>query len=389
MVLAEEAKKLYEKSFGKHRTRIFYSHGRLELLGNHTDHQGGVCLVAGADLGITAAVTKNSDGAIRFVSEGFAPFMFHLDELKLRKGEVGTTIALVKGVLTGMKAEGFRIGGFTAALRSDLPAGAGLSSSAAVEALICRIVDDLYNDSDMDPMEMAKISQFAENHFFGKPCGLLDQIGVCYGGVNYLDFKDPENIVVESIPYTLTLRPVLIKTGGSHAGLTHLYAAIPADMKTVAQNLLGVERLGDSEMKEFLMRVSVPCPGVSERAKLRAQHFFDECKRVEEARKALNEKDSGTFLQDIRYSQESSRALLCNTMVPGQYERSPQQAVDLANRIIGKGAVRIMGGGFAGSVLAFVYPTELDEFVRALSRLYGKKNVLPLSFEQGGPREIS
>lgn len=388
MLRLEDTKNLYEKSFGKAKLRFFYSHGRLEIIGNHTDHQGGVCLVSGVDLGITAAVAKNDDGAIRVISEGYAPFMFHLDELRLRKGEKGTTISLFKGVLSRMKELGYKIGGFSAALRGDLPSGSGLSSSAALEALICKIVDTLYNDGAMDPMEEAKISQYAENVFFGKPCGLLDQIGVSYGGIAYVDFGDPENVIVEPMTYTLPLRPVLVNTGGSHAGLTPLYASIPQDMFSVAHNLLGVERLADSSMREFMSRVAVPCPGVSERAKLRAQHYFDECQRVKEAYKALKEKDTGTFLQDIRFSQESSRALLANTFVPGRYDRSPQQGVDIASKIIGHGAVRIMGGGFAGSILCFVYPEDLEEFIVNMSRYYGKDNVTPLTILDGGPREV-
>jgi len=156
----------------------------------------------------------------------------------------------------------------------------------------------------------------------------------------------------------------------------------------ITHNLLGVERLADSSMREFMSRVAVPCPAVSERAKLRAQHYFDECQRVKEAYKALKEKDTGTFLQDIRFSQESSRALLANTFVPGRYDRSPQQGVDIASKIIGHGAVRIMGGGFAGSILCFVYPEDLEEFIVNMSRYYGKDNVTPLTILDGGPREV-
>ena len=388
MILAKEAKKLYKDAFGHETTRVFYSHGRLEILGNHTDHQGGVCIVAGTDLGITAAVAKNPDGAIRVTSEGYSPFLFYLDELKLKKGEVGSTISIFKGVISRMKALGFKVGGFSCALKSDLPVGSGLSSSAAVEALVCKILDVLYNDGKMNPMDMAKISQYAENVFFGKPCGLLDQIGVCYGGLNYLDFKDPNKVVIEPLEYKLTLRPVLVNTGGTHANLTPLYASIPEDMRSVAHNLLGVERLSDSTMREFLERVCRPCLAVSEKAKLRAQHYYDECARVEEAKKALKENDSGTFIQDIRMSQESSRSLLCNTYVAGQYEHSPQQGVDVANQIIGHGGARIMGGGFAGSIICFVYPDDLNEFVAHMAKYYGAENVVPLTFRDGGPCEV-
>ena len=388
MILAEKSRKLYKDQYGHGKTRIFYSHGRLELIGNHTDHQGGVCLVSGVNLGITAAVCPNDDGAVRVVSEGYSPFLFHTDELQKKPREVGTTLALFKGVLFKMKELGYKIGGFSCALCSDLPSGSGLSSSAAVEALICEIVDVLYNKGSISAYDKAVISQFAEREYFGKPCGLLDQIGVCYGGVVYVDFNYEGGTKVERIPYDLTLVPVLVNTGGSHAGLTDLYASIPNDMFSVAHNLLGVQKLSDSTMEEFMRRVSVPCEGCSERAKLRAQHYYDECARVKEAVKALKEKDSVTFLQDIRMSQESSRSLLGNTMVPGRYEQSPQQAVDTANQIIGHGAARIMGGGFAGSILCFLYPDDVNEFVANMSKYYGKNAVLPLSIEEGGAKEI-
>lgn len=388
MILADEAKQLYQELFGNGHPRIFYSHGRLELIGNHTDHQGGVCLVSGVNLGITAAVVPNKDGAIRMASKGYSPFLFHTDELAKRVREEGTTLALCKGVLFKMKAMGYQIGGFTAALVSDLPSGSGLSSSAAVEALICEIVNVLYNKGKVTTIEKAVISQFAEREYFGKPCGLLDQIGVCFGGISYVNFNDHGDLRIEPVPYNVPLVPVLVNTGGSHSGLTDYYASIPNDMFSVAHNMLRVKKLSDATMEDFLRKVCIPNDGVSERAKLRAQHYYDECRRVDEARQALTNGDSATFLNDIRMSQESSKGLLANTMVPGRYEQSPQQAVDTANQIIGHGAARIMGGGFAGSILCFLYPDDVDEFVLNMSRYYGKGNVVSLSIEEGGPKEV-
>lgn len=389
MILAKEAKKLYKDSFGKGDLRIFYSHGRLELLGNHTDHQGGLCLVAGVDLGITAAVEANKDGAVRVVSEGYPAFQFYTDELDLQKGEAGTTKAIFKGVMAKMKERGYKVGGFSAALKSDLPAGSGLSSSAAVEALACHIVDVLYNHGKMAPDEMAVISQFAERVYFGKPCGMLDQVGCCFGGVDYIDFNHAGAMYVKPISYGLTLEPILINTGSSHENLTDYYASIPADMFAVAKNLLGVDKLSDCTKEEFFKKVTVPCDGVSERAKLRATHYYQEIDRVAVAFKALETNDSSTFLNCVRGSQTSSQTLLGNTMVPGQYEHSPQQAVDIANKVIGKGGARIMGGGFAGSIICFVYPTEKDAFIAEMAKYYGAEGVIPLKIVDGGPREIA
>ncbi|MBQ7250886.1 MAG: galactokinase [Bacilli bacterium] len=388
MILKDEARELYKEEFGKAKTRIFFSHGRVEVIGNHTDHQGGLCLVGGIDLGLTAAVAPNKDGAIRVVSKGFAPFLFHLDELKLKKGELGTTIGILKGILVKFTQQGYNIGGFTAAICSDLPAGSGLSSSAAVEALFCQILNVLYNDGKIGAFAMAKISQFAENVYFGKPCGLLDQIGVCYGGLLFLDFKNPDDIKIEPVEYTLPLHMVLVNTGGSHAGLTAYYASIPADMFSVAHNLMGIEQLGDADMKTFLQNVSQPCSGVTDVAKMRAQHFYDECQRVKEAKKALEERNCDTFLQQIRLSQYSSQTLLNNTFAPGHYDGSPQQAIDVANGIIGHGGCRIVGGGFAGSILCFVYPDDEAEFKKNMAKYYGKKNVVSLHLDPGGAREV-
>ena len=389
MILSAQAKKLYADTFGNEDgISIFYSHGRLELLGNHTDHQGGTCLVAGCDLGITAAVRPNPDGAIRVISEGYAPFLFHLDELALKKGETGTTISLFKGVIARMKHLGYKAGGFTAALRSDLPAGSGLSSSAALEALIAEIEDVLYNDGKIEPLTKARIGQWAENYYFGKPCGLLDQIGVCFGGVAYVDFGK-EDVFVEPFAYGLRTVHVLDNTGGTHANLTDAYASIPADMCLVAREMFGVERLSQASERDFLARVGDPrYASVSPKAKLRAQHYFDEVKRVEDARKALQRSDAPSFLEDVRRSQFSSQQFLGNTMVPGCYEHSPQQAVDIANQIIGQGAARIMGGGFAGSIICFVYPEDLPAFTAAMARYYGADNVRALSIVDGGAKQV-
>ena len=388
MILSEEARSLYKEEFGRGRTRLFFAHGRVEVIGNHTDHQGGVCLVGGVDLGLTAAVAPNKDGAIRIVSRGYAPFMFHLDELKLKRSEVGTTMAIVKGILAKLKELGYAIGGFSAAICSDLPSGSGLSSSAAVEALIAQVINVLYNKGKIDALTMAKVGQYAENVYFGKPCGLLDQIGVCFGGLHYLDFKDPENIEITPVEYTLPLRMVLVNTGGSHAGLTAYYASIPEDMFSVAHNLMGIEKLGDSDLHTFLRYVCQPCQAVSDRAKMRAQHFYDECQRVKEAKKALEDHNCDGFLEKIRFSELSSQSMLCNTFAPGHYEGSPQQAIDIANTIIGHGACRIVGGGFAGSILCFVYPDDEAEFKANMAKYYGKANVLSLHLDPGGAREV-
>ena len=388
MKSVNEAKDLYKEAFGKARgVEGFFSHGRLELLGNHTDHNGGLCLVAAASLGITAAVKPNKDDCIRIASKGYRPFSFYLDELKLREGEEGTSIALTKGVLSIMKECGFNIGGFSAAMVSDIAAGSGVSSSAAFSILIAELENEYYNDGEIDSMTLSRIAKAAENEYFGKPSGMLDQIGSSFGGVNYLDFSG-DLPTVEPVKWTLPIDLVLINTGSSHADLTPLYASIREDMACVARNMFRAERLCEASRDEFLKAVPHHYEAISENAKMRAQHFYDENERVKAARKALEEQDEISFLNCVRQGQLSQQIMLRNTMVPGVYERSPQQCVDLASKFIGKGAARAMGGGFGGSVLCFVYPDEKKAFMEAMASYYGAENVIPLTIPTSGPSRI-
>ena len=389
MIDAKQTKKAFKAAFGGGKTRDFFSPGRIEVVGNHTDHNHGLAVGACIDRGITASVRKNGDGCIQISSVGYKPFTFYTDELKYKESEKGTTMALAKGVLRGLKERGYKIGGFQAALMSDIQPGSGLSSSACLECLIAKIIDVLYNDGDIYPKIIAEIGQYAENVYFGKPCGLLDQTAIAFGGVNLLDFGAENGIDVTPLAYRFPLKSVLINTGSSHEGLDALYARIPADMHLVAENMLGVEYLGEASEEEWMQVVSTGNLSVPESAKLTAQHFFDENKRCKTVVKALNERDSLSFLQAIRESQLSMSTFLHNTMVPGKYTHSPQQAIDLATPFVGQGAVRMMGGGFAGSVLAYVYPSDLEKFKEAMISYYGPNNVYEISFWDKGPAEIT
>lgn len=388
MIGANKAVEAFKKAFGCGGARVFFSPGRVEILGNHTDHNHGQAIASCIDRGITAAVKKNDDGCIQIASVGFQPFTFYVDELDYCEKEKGSTLALAKGVCRAMKDRGYKIGGFQAALVSDIQGGSGLSSSAAVECLLVKILDVLYNEDSIDPGVMAAIGKYAENEYFGKACGLLDQSAIAYGGVNLLDFSDPSGVGVTPLPYKLPLHCFLINTGSSHAGLDHLYKAIPDAMFNVAKNLLGVETLGEASKKQFMLAVSRGNARVQEGQKLIAQHFYDECDRVAAGAKALKEGDSLSFLQALRESQTSMASFLHNTMVPGNYTRSPQQAVDLATPELGKGASRMSGGGFAGSVLCYCYPSEVTSFYNALSRVYGQDNVYEIAFLDHGPIEL-
>ncbi|HAS56806.1 MAG TPA: galactokinase [Firmicutes bacterium] len=388
MILTSECKEEFESTFFYSPSYYFFSHGRLEILGNHTDHNHGLCLVSSVDMGITAAVNKDDNGFAEIYSSGYKPIKFPISSLERKEEEKGTSLSLCKGVLSKCKELGYKIGGFKAYFVSDIFPGAGVSSSACYESLIVKIISTLYNDDKISSLEMAKIGKYAENVYFGKPCGLLDQIGTSFGGVIYVDFASLEEPVLENINFDLPLKIILINSGGSHAQLTPLYASIGLDMKSVAQNVFDKPYLRLVSPKEYFMRIAMPNNSVSERAKLRATHFFNENERVLKAKKALSMNDATSFVDCINASSLSSQTLLCNTMVPGHYEGSPQQAIDRLRPFAKEGGIRIMGGGFAGSIIAFVYPKDFSSFMSAAISLYGKNNVKSVSILKDGPSLI-
>lgn len=388
MIFTGECKQRFESQFFYSPTYFFFSHGRLEILGNHTDHNHGLCLVSSVDMGITAAVSKSDDEYVEIISSGYRPIKFSISSLERKEEEKGTSLSLCKGVLSKCLELGYKIGGFKAAFVSDIFPGAGVSSSACYESLIVKIVSTLFNDDKISSLEMAKIGQYAENVYFGKPCGLLDQIGTSFGGISYVDFASLEEPILENMTFSLPLKIVLINSGGNHANLTPLYASIGQDMKAVAQNVFDKPYLRLVSPKEFFIRISMPNNSVSERAKLRATHFFNENERVLKAKKAIVNNDATGFIDCVNASGLSSQTLLANTMVPGQYEGSPQQAIDRLRPFVKEGGIRIMGGGFAGSIIAFVYPKDFVSFMAAAIENYGKKNVKNVSILKDGPTLI-
>ena len=388
MLLADESQEFYFKSFAEEEEAVYFSHGRLEIVGNHTDHNNGLTMCSGVDMGITASIGRQEDNIVTIYSKGFTPFEFDCGDLRPRESEKGTSLGLTRGILYKMVELGYNVGGFKMAAVSDIFEGAGVSSSACYESLIVKIIDDLYNEGNIPPLTMALIGQFAENVYFGKPCGLLDQIGTSFGGLNYVDFKDMPPYV-EHLSYPFPLNIVLVNPGQSHAHLTPLYASIPEDMKGVARTLFGKSVLREISREEFFSRVGLPTPSLSEKAKLRATHFFEENTRVMQCRNAVKAKDEAMFLDAINASGLSSQTMLGNTFVPGQYNGSPQQAIDALKPYLGKGgAIRIMGGGFAGSVIAFVPDNAIATFLEAAHHYYGKEGVRLVKILEGGPRKI-
>lgn len=335
----------------------FFVPGRTELAGNHTDHQNGRVLAAAVDAGLTAEVSGNADGVIRVISDGFAPFAVGLDDLAPRAAELGTPQALVRGVAAAMRAAGGALCGFDARVTSALKPGGGLSSSAAFEILIGRILNMRCNGGAFDAHALALFGRTAENDYFGKPSGLMDQLACALGSVVYIDFQTGEVRQLHADFAAMGLALCLTDTGGSHAGLTAAYAQIPADMRAVAAQF-GAELLADVPPDTFFARRR---PG---RAFDRAAHFFAENARVPRLRDALLCGDAKTYLSLMNESGRSSEMLLRNICAPEGDNRLERGLALSAQLLEGVGAWRVHGGGFAGCVQALL-PAEAFPAYRA------------------------
>ena len=328
----------------------FYVCGRTELAGNHTDHQNGRVLAAAIELGVRARAGVNNENIVRIRSEGQPEIEVLLNQLTIRTREFGTAKALVRGMLAGFQELGLKIGGFDATVSSTLPAGAGLSSSAAFSVLIGRVLSELFNGGAVDPVVIARVAQQAENSFFGKPCGLMSQLVCALGKTIYVDFATREIETVEADFGAMGLTLCLTETGGSHAGLDTSYARIPADMVYVA-NLFDKGVLGDVDPAAFWSKGWDP----ANRPVRRAMHFFDENERVPKMRDALKARDGATYMRLMNESGRSSEKLLNNIVTSATGDTKLAQGLELSKRLLeGRGAWRVHGGGFAGCVQALM-----------------------------------
>ena len=344
----QSLEKFFLKQTGERPEEWFSSSGRAEICGNHTDHNHGKVLVAAISCDILAAVKKRNDGFVRICSAGFPSFEFD---------------------------RGYTVGGFTACTESTVFRGAGVSSSAAFELLVAEIVNALYLNGALDPVEKAIISQYAENVYFGKPCGLLDQSGISLGGINKIDFKDPAKPVIERLTPPAGYTLVITNTGGSHAALTEHYAAIKTEMREVAA-FFGKEVLREVDYREFFDAIpALLKKKISERAILRAFHFFEENDRVDAAADALRSGDTAAFLRAVGESGLSSLNCLQNCFVPGSAEQPVTLAIHMSERLIKDGAVRVHGGGFAGTILAYLADAEAGGYAAAMAKVFGHENV--------------
>lgn len=370
--------------------RFFSSPGRVEIGGNHTDHQLGRVLTASIHLDTLAVVAANGSHIVRIHSEGFAPMEVDLSSLTVQESECGTAAALIRGCSFKMQQLGYQVGGFDAAITSDVLPGSGLSSSAALEILFCAIIDGLFNAGNLSPVERAKIGQFAENKYFGKPCGLLDQMGSSFGGLVAIDFEKEEP-AIETLAFDFTAHGyamAIINTGGDHGDLTDHYAAIPTEMKQVAA-FFGCQHLRKVPQEQFEKAIADLRKHLKDRPVLRAMHFFDENARVPMQVQALKECNLQHFFELIQASGESSIKLLQNIHAD-VYEQPLSLALALSQRMLeGNGAWRVHGGGFAGTILAFVPLSMVDTYTNQMNEVFGKNACVHINVRPVGAYELS
>ena len=371
----------FEKHFNQKPDYKVSCGGRFEILGNHTDHNHGLCCAATCDLQIYGYLKKRNDDHIEICSVGYLPCVASIKELEVVNEDFASSKGLVKGVAKYLLNHGYDVGGFILYTDSSIFPGAGVSSSAAFESLIGQIFNVLYNDGKIDKITLAKAGQYAENVYFGKKSGLLDQIGTGFGNISYIDFENIENPRVENIAFPFDdLHFVIVNTGGSHAELNDLYSSIPMDMWNAAKKA-GADFLRDTTLEAVTKRNDL-----TEMELNRAKHFYGENDRVIKMKEALLKKDKAEFLKLINGSRKSSTDLLKNMMVENQYKGSPLEACDRAMEIVGdNGAVKINGGGFAGSIICVVPSDKLDLFINEMGKHYGENNVKEVHINKNGP----
>ncbi len=373
--------------------RLFSAPGRTEVGGNHTDHQHGSVLAGSVNLDVIAIVSLNDDGIIRIKSEGYDMDEVNITEFGKDAKEEGKAISLIRGVCSKFEEMGCKFQGFNAYTTSNVLKGSGLSSSAAFEVLVGNIVNNLFAEGKALPIEIAKIGQFAEKEYFGKPCGLLDQMASSLGGFTYADFKNPAEPITESIDldiksfgYTLCV----VDTGGNHADLTQDYADITLECKAVS-NKLGVDFLRDADIDKFYSNIANIRKDCGDRAVLRAFHFINEQSRVLDQREALKSKDFEGFLKLVNASGQSSYDYLQNLYSTSAVnEQGLSLAIALTKKFLGdKGACRVHGGGFAGTIQCYI-PTELlDSYKQMIESAFGKDSCCVLNIRPVGGYELT
>lgn len=363
--------------FGTTAQAVFSTSGRTELGGNHTDHNLGKVLAGSINLDTIAAVHTVGGNTVSFASEGYPAISVDISDLDVHEDLFGTTEALIRGVAAAMAKRGGKTGGFCANVSSSVFKGSGLSSSAAVEVLVGTIFNSLFNDDRFSTTELAIMGQEAENIHFGKPSGLMDQVACANGGIVGIDFKDPAKPVITPIEIDFAdfgYNLVITTTGGNHADLTADYASIPSEMRTVAR-YFGKKALRDVDPQQFLSQIGDLRKAVgNDRAVLRASHYFQENYRVDCMISALRDRDFGRYLSLVRSSGDSSFRYLQNIYSP---KAAGEQGISLALAMTemflkNEGAFRVQGGGFAGTIEAYIPLEKTGAYFSHMESLFGK-----------------
>ena len=375
-----------EKTFGSHAEAGLYSApGRTEIGGNHTDHQHGRVLAGSVNIDMIAAAAPNDKNQLRVQSEGYDLCVIDLNDLEARKEEENTTASLLRGECAAFTQRGAKLAGLDVYISSNVPKGSGVSSSAAFEVLIGVILNDCFMTEKVSPIAIAQIGQWAENVYFGKPCGLMDQMASSVGNIITIDFASPAKPVVEPVAVDFSkagLALCILDSGADHADLTDEYAAIPAEVAAVC----GGEVLRDVPFETFLAKLPECRRQCGDRAVLRAFHVYADNDRVAKQVAALHDGDFGTFLSLVNESGCSSWEYLQN-VIPAGYKEHQEVGVTIAaaKHLLGdKGAVRVHGGGFAGTVQAFVPVEMLDEFKAGMEAILGEGRCHVLSIRPEG-----
>jgi len=379
--------------FGENReAELFSAPGRTEIGGNHTDHNNGKVLAASINLDAVAVVSKNDENIVRVKSEGYPMDTVNLDELDKITDDHLKSAALVRGVCAGFKLRGYKIGGFDAVTASDVLKGSGLSSSAAFEVLLGTILNHVYNEGKISPVIIAQIAQYSENEYFGKPCGLMDQTASSVGGFVTIDFKNPKLPVIEKVDFDFAscgYALCIVDTGGSHSGLNEEYAAIREEMESVAK-AIGGNTLRDVPQTEFEAGIPALRIEVGDRAVLRAIHFYADNNRVLKQVNLLRNGDFEGFKAEVIESGRSSYMYNQNIYLCNNPMCQPVSiALCLSEKMLtGKGAWRVHGGGFAGTIQAFVPLDELENYKACMESVFGFNSCHVLSIRPVGGMKI-
>ena len=368
---------------------VFSAPGRVEVIGNHTDHNHGLVLAAAVNLDTLALVSARQDKQVRLLSDGYPLIELNLAQLAPQAEEAGSSQALIRGVAAGLESRGYKTGGFDAVMSSQVLSGSGLSSSAAFEVLVCHILDVLYNQGKLDATTRAQIGQYAENAYFMKPSGLMDQMASSFGGLVQIDFG-PEQPQVQRLDFSFQKAGyalVVLNTRSSHDDLTQAYAAIPQEMQAAAR-VAGGQLLRDVPFEGFLNALPQVRAQAGDRAALRGLHFYQENQRVQAAAQALENQDLPAFFAAIDQSGLSSETQLQNLHVSDR-DQPLSLALALARQLLsGQGACRVHGGGFAGTTLNFVPLSQVEDFTKAMETVFGTGCCHSLDVRSQGPVQL-